>query len=492
MSQLRSCFAGDACARTGGLLPPISRSLFLIPLIFLAGCGPSANRYVLIEQSLREGDPARAAAIVEQTETEYGSRNQVLYGMDRGLLLQLAGDYQQSNTELERAEEEVDRLYTRTIRSQAAAYLSNDNTLPYEGEAHEHVMLNVVKALNFAMEGEIEGALVEARRIDHRLNLLADMMNDKAGYRSDGFPRYLTGILYEAAGDINNAFIAYRNAYDAYEAMRAWSRTPIPPSLRIDLLRTADALHLEDEFQRYKRIFSDVDWESDPSHEQLAQVVLISYNGRAPRKEDLYLDLPISLDALQLVLLNRGMLQSRHRWHRGTDTVLYGLSGQVVRVALPRLVPQKTNVPFERMTLTDALGRQVAVRSELAHNVTAMAEKSLEKRIPAITAKALARAATKFALAEGATRGAQQAVGKDVAPLVGLLVSLLTKGFAIASEEADKRSWQTLPDEIHVARAWVRPGHFEVKVEPSQPGKKELHFSLAPRQTMFIVQRIIR
>ena len=57
------------------------------------------------------------------------------------------------------------------------------------------------------------------------------------------------------------------------------------------------------------------------------------------------------------------------------------------------------------MILTDSLGYSVTAQSELVHNVTALAEKSLSERLPAITAKALARAATKFAMAEGVTRG---------------------------------------------------------------------------------------
>jgi len=491
LSQVLSRFTHGGSVRWS-VASPISCSVILAGLILLAGCSPSTNRYLLIEQSLLAGDPARAAAIVEQNEKEYGTKSRVLYGMDRGMTLQLAGDYQRSNSVLEEAEEQVERLYTRIIRSETAAFLTNDNALPYEGDAYEHVMINVVKALNYAVQGQIQEALVEARRIDHRLNLLSDKVREGSGYRNDGFARYLSGMLYEAAGDLNNAFIAYRNAFDAYEEMRGWSRTPAPPSLRADLLRTADALHLTAEFHRYRQAFPDVAWEPVATQEQLAQVVLISYNGRAPRKEDFYLDLPISLDALQLVLLNRGLSQSRQRWNRGTDTVLYGLSGQVVRVALPRLVPQKTQVPFERMTLTDLSGRPVAVLSEPAHDVTALAEKSLADRMPLITAKALARAATKFALAEGATRGAQLAAGKDAAPWVGLLVGLLTKGLAVASEEADKRSWQTLPDEIHVARAWVAPGQYQVAIQPSGHGNQAQLLNLAPGQTTFLIQRVMQ
>ena len=485
---------GDAVRWSGA-------TTLIIPFLLciaLTGCGLSGSHYLLVEQSLLAGDPQRAVAIVEQTEKEYGAKGRLLYQMDRGMVLQLAGQYQQSSTALARAEEEVERLYTRTVRSETAAFLTNDNMLPYEGDAYEHVMINVVNALNYAVQGQVQDALVEVRRLDHRLNVLSDRVKDTNKYRNDGFARYVSGILYEAAGDLNNAFIAYRNAYEAYGSMRGWASVSYPPSLRADLLRTADALHLATEFEEYRQAFADIVWQPVSSEEPFAQVVLISYNGRAPRKEDFYLDLPISLDALQLVLLNRGVFQPPYPYQRNrvADSMLYGLNGRVVRVALPRLVHQKTRVPFENMTLTNSLGRSVTVQSELAQSVTALAEKSLSERLPAITVKALARAATKYAMAEGAMIGAQQAAGRDAAPWVGLLVGLVTHGLAVASEEADKRSWQTLPDEIHVARAWVPPGQYQVSIQPSGQGAataKDGHtIALTEGQTMFIIQRVMQ
>ena len=74
-------------------------------------------------------------------------------------------------------------------------------------------------------------------------------------YRDDGFARYLSGILYESTGDVNNAFIAYRKAYETFDASRAWSRTGVPAQLRADLLRTADALHLSQELTEYQICF---------------------------------------------------------------------------------------------------------------------------------------------------------------------------------------------------------------------------------------------
>jgi len=474
------------------------QSLFaVLAFVLLAGCAPSVNRYLLIEASLRAYDPKGADAIVAAAEKDYGSKSRVLYGMDRGMTLQLAGDYQQSNAVLEQAEEELDRLYTRRISTETFAFMTNDTALPYEGDPYEQVLINVLKALNYARLGQWQDALVEARRIDHRLNVLSDRTKEKNAYRDDGFARYLSGILYESTGDVNNAFIAYRKAYETFDATRAWSHTAVPSQLREDLLRTAEALHFTQELAEYRSVFPGTRWETSQALQQLAQVVVISYNGRAPRKEDQFLDLPISLDALQLVLLNRGFAQSNRYSNQAVDTVLYGLNGRVVRVALPRLVPQKMHVTVDRVSLVPDNGTRVMVNTELVHNVTALADKALSERMAGITVKALARAATKFAMAEGTTRGAQQAAGKDAAPWVGLLVGLLTKGLAVASEEADKRSWQTLPDEIHLARVWVPPGRYQVQnrlggesYDPLKPEAMRTLF-LGPGETTVLLQRVM-
>ena len=458
-------------------------------LLTLSGCGSSGNRYLLVDKSLLASDYRQADAVIRKAEEEYGTKSRVLYGMDRGMVLQLAGDYQQSNEVLEQAEDEVDRLYTRSIRTESLAFMTNDNSLPYEGEPYEQVMINVLKALNYACLNRWEDALVEARRIDHRLNVLTDRTKDKAAYRDDGFARYLSGILYESSGDLNNAFIAYRKAYETFEASRAWSKTGVPSQLRADLLRTADALHLSQEFTDYQRLFPETVWQSVEEQRQLAQVLVISYNGRAPRKEDQFLDLPISMDALQLVLLNRAFTSGNRQQHRATDSVLYGLNGRVVRVALPRIVPQKTQVPVDTVSLIPENGTPVIVRTELAQNVTALADKALSERIAGIAVKAVARAAFKYSLAEGATRGAQHAVGGDAGPWVGLAVGLLTKGFAVASEESDKRSWRTLPDEIHLARTWVAPGAYRVGSAASGTGKT---LSLRAGETAVVIQRVVQ
>ena len=435
-----------------------------LTLALFAGCASPSQRYLLVDQSLQAGDAKRADTVIEQAQPEYGSKDRLLYLMDRGMTLHLSAQYQPSNAVLQEADDEIERLYTRTIRAETKAFLLNDTELPFEGEPFEQVMLNVVKALNYAGLGQWDEALVEARRIDHRLNVLADA-DAKSSYTDDGFARYLSGILYEIAGDLNNAFVAYRRAYEAYDRSRAWLRIPIPSELRRDLLRITDRLHLSTEHQEYKQTFADLEWQPPADSSELAQVILISYNGRAPHKEDMFIDLPISLDALSLVLLTKQFGGGNHqsREARGAESLLYGLNGRVVRVALPRLVSQKSHVQFGDIAMTSTTGDTYQGRTELAHNLTSAAEKRLEERLPGISVKSVARAAVKFSLAEGIGRGVQAAAGKDASPLIGLLVGAIAKALAIGTEESDTRSWRTLPDEIHIARLWVHPGEYDLR-----------------------------
>jgi uncharacterized protein len=53
---------------------------------------------------------------------------------------------------------------------------------------------------------------------------------------------------------------------------------------------------------------------------------------------------------------------------------------------------------------------------------------------------------------------------RDGGHLVGAIAGALAHIFAVATEEADKRSWATLPDRIHVGRLKVPPGTYDVEL----------------------------
>lgn len=429
----------------------------------LEGCAGSLSHYDKLYASLHQGNPEQANQIIVAAEAQYGATSQLLYLMDHGMALHLAGRYEESAKVLEQADAMVEDLYTRQLRNEALSLIVNDAKRPFRGDPYEQVYINVINALNYARLGQLGEALVEARRIDHRLNVLADTV-DKEDYQEDPFARYLSGLLYEANGDLSNAFVAYRKSYEAYQRAQSWSEVTIPQTLKQDLLRITQRLNLSNEHAGYKQAFPGISWPSGQNNGQ-GEIVLIGMHGRAPRLEDQFIDVPISLDALGLLLYTKQLGRNQPQQAGGVDAVLYGLQGEIVRISLPRVVPQKTRVSFGRV-IVNGVGGQENYQTELMSSVTAAAKKNLADRLPSVTLRTVARAALKMSTAEGIGYGVS-AAGKDeeTRNLIHAIVSTLLKVLVITTEEADKRSWRTLPDEIHVSRFFVTPGPLTLKYQ---------------------------
>ena len=467
----------------------------LCVLFSLQGCSSFAQHYLDVEKNILAGDPERADQLVVEAKKDYGQRNRLLYLMDRGMTLHLAGRYQESNVFLEDADTLIEDFYTTRVRDEVSAFLFNDTQLPYQGDPYEQVMVNVMKAINYAVLQDIPAALVEARRIDHRLNLITDSVG-KGEYQEDPFARYLAGLLYESSGDVNNAFISYRKAEEGYRLAESWSQVVMPSMLSEDLLRTSKALGLTQEYQGYRQAYPDVS-ESGKSHEAMAQVVVLSFNGRGPTKQDVFLDVPISLDALQLIALTKNGFGRSSRRTRGADSILYGLQGDIVRVALPRVLQQPSSVSYSSLRVENEAD-SFHIDSQRMYDTHAAAKKNLDDEYSSLAIRAVARAAMKMAAAVSIGYGARAAVNKKSQAVVGLAAATIAKIFAIATEEADIRTWRTLPGEIQVARMWVPPGTYSLLVDSfdvqGQPLSKHVsqQVTLRSGETHFLTQRVLR
>lgn len=460
----------------------------------MACSGPMAH-YTGIERSLLAGQPAQAIQLMQAAEEEYGTKSRLLFLLDQGMVLHLAGQYAESNRVLEDAHLLIEDLYTKRLRDEAATLLVNEARQPYEGAPHEHVMVNVVKALNYAALQQWNEALVEARRIDHRLNVLSDQEEGKDTYHEDPFARYLVGLLYDIAGDTNNAYVGYRKAERVYQDAQVWSRVPIPNVLKRDLIRTAYRLGLVEEANHYEEQYPEAGeslaFKNDKTH---AQIIILTYQGQGPRKEDLFIDVPISLDALRLVALTKPGLRGSTRRSRGGEALLYGIHGRIARIALPRfsLHPRpKTLASVQVRGTTETMTTQ----SERLYDINAVAEKTLADEYDSLVLRAVARTAMKMAAAEGLAIGARAAAGKNNRDWVGPLVGGLARVFALATEEADIRSWRMLPGEIQLARLWLEPGDYsvtinggEIHTNTSDP-TSALGLHLRDGETRLILQR---
>ncbi|MBI5192217.1 MAG: hypothetical protein HZA08_02110 [Nitrospirae bacterium] len=475
------------------------RKFLLFPLIIslllsLPSCAPVTSHYAVLDDYLLKGDVTSADAVIEKNKGNYGERNAVLYFMDRGMTLHIAGRYAESNQVLEMAEQRIEDLFTRRVSSEAAAFLTNDNLLQYEGEDFEKVMVNLIRALNYVYMGDIENALVEARKVDHKLNLINDRYaGKKNAYKEDAFARYLAGILYEAGGysEQNDAWVSYRKSLQTFEDYAAFYSTPIPPVAVQDVLRLSDALGQQDILEEMKKQFPDAEVQSYSANKDKGEVVFISFNGKAPIKEDNFLDIPLSPEALVYVLET----SKENRDVKNTVRGVSAIQGELIRIAFPKFVPQKSEIAYADVSLIpQEAGSVIEKRTVLMEDITAIAVRNLNDRFTRIAAKAVARAAVKKVLAVAI----QQRAEKEGGPMAGLLAGVVANAAAFATEQADKRSWRTLPDEIQLARITAPPGTYDVHIKYIGKNGGVLSQKVIPNITIktgekkFLSNRILR
>jgi hypothetical protein len=396
-----------------------------------AGCTPHRELYPQLDQLAAAGRYEQAAQVVQKAKAEYGERNEVLWNMDLGVYYAYAGKYELSNQAFERAERRIDALFTESISGNIAAFISNDNTLPYKGEDFESVVINIYRALNYAGLGNLEAALVEARKVDQKLNYINSQYapGEKNAYKEDAFARMLMGAFYEAGGtgsDLNDAFISNRLAVGIYEKeFQPIFHTSAPEVLKANLIATAGFMGRE-ELEQARRKYPEVVSLPLEERRKLGQVYFVHFAGRAPVKVE-------------------------------TGFAAQMPDGNLFNVRFPKY----QRAPFIINGSRVLVDGQVTATLQVGHPTAAIAIRSLEDRIGRIRAKAIARAVTKYM----AARAAQEEARKRGGGGAQLLTFLATTAYNVASEQADLRAWQTLPSNILIGRVSLTPGKHKISVQ---------------------------
>ncbi len=397
----------------------------------LAACTPHIELYSRLDGLARQGRYAEGAALIEKSKARYGERNAVLYNLDRGLFLHYAGQYEESNRAFERAERRMDELFTKSIAGEVGAFLSNDNTLPYRGEDFEAVVTNIYRALNYVGLGDIEAALVEARKVNEKLTYINSQYepDERNVYAEDAFARLLAGVLYEMGGtrsDLNDAFISNRLAADAYRELFLPNYGTRPPAvLKANLLSTATFMGRE-ELRQARERFDELEPVPLDRRRQVAQLYFVHFAGRGPIKVE------SSINAVMP-------------------------DGYLLRIAFPAYRKRSYLVHGSKI-LVDG---EVRARLEPAYPLGEIAVQNLDNRKGRIAAKAIARATTKYVATKAAAHQARRKGGE----VAGLLTQLSGNVLAAATEQADLRAWETLPDKILVGRVFVQPGKHKLTAQ---------------------------
>ena len=392
----------------------------------LSGCASYSDSFTAIENDLAAQDYRAALQALEKQR--HPKRDQVLYLLNKAMLERMNSDFAASNETFEAAKSRMAELYGVSLREQALSVTINDATRSYTGETYEQVLVHLYMALNYLQLGNLFDARVEALQVDEQLQEITQQVPESR-YTEDAFARYLAGMIYEELGERSDAMISYRKAYEAYLSYGQKFGVTIPDYLKHDLLRLSQQLGLTQEMRQYENEFGIDHWMSAEELAQKGELVFILNDGLAP------------------ILREHAV------------TVLDPGSGHFVRIALPAYESRPVPVTGARV----AAGSGIA-RAELAEDIDAIAVKDLEGKMPAITARAVARAVLKAQMARAAQENARQQ-NQNGSAAAGAVVALAVEVAGLATERADTRSWLTLPARIYLARLPLSPGTYTVKVD---------------------------
>jgi uncharacterized protein len=400
----------------------------LAPLFFLAACGgPSTQARKEINRLIAEQKYEDARVKIEGAKMkEYGPKNAVLYNLDMGVVLHHAGRYKESDQFLDRAENRMKELYTKSVSKAAGTLILNDNTVDYAGQPYERALTNVLRALNYVFLGQPDEALVESRKVEQYLEELRANAGKGTAYKDDAFARYLDSLLYadgEKADDARISLEAAQKAYGQYAKAYAMAAPPLDAP---DLPRDK------------------------------GEIVFIHYNGLAPRKVTKTHQIAWGR-ALATVNSAKEEGDASASDPRVANAIRAGIADKSITVAFPEYVQDPFMVNGSEIEVGEA-----RAQTKLFENVSAIAMKDLQDRMPGITARAIARATIKFILAKAATDEAEKKYGKGT--WQATLASVAANVTAAATEIADTRSWTTLPSQIRLARLRVPPGQHEVTI----------------------------
>jgi len=396
-------------------------TIFLAAIV-LSGCA-SGNFFSSLDKNLASGDCQAAIALINESGDAYGSNEQLLYLLDTAMVYMQCGDIDAAQERFHSAEDLAEDLWTKSITLNAMSMVTNETIQAYAGEDFERVMIHLMSGIGYLQAGQLDEALVEARRLDTLLAIYNDKYDKKNVYKEDAFARYLSGMLYEADGQWDEAFIDYRRAVKVYlEDYRTYG-TGLPDILIADLVRAASIVGRIEEIENLvpgDRINHLT--QSDDRPDQ-GKVVFITFAGYAPRKVHDMVIVP----------------------------TFYGPIG----VAFPRMVVTPPTCSNGRLTL---YGENHFFEADLAlvEDINSIAVKGLDDRKGRIMAKAIARAVAKQVAIHSIVRS------RDNQMVIGTILNLFN---IFLVERADTRSWRTLPGRIYMTRIYVPTGKYKCKFE---------------------------
>lgn len=367
----------------------------------------------------------------------------LLRHMYKGVVALHAGEFETGASAMDRAWTLAQDRWTKRISHAALSMVTSDAALPYYPGPAERMFIPYYGGLAWLARNERASAAVEARRLS---TLLASDQGPQPSRQFRGVLRYVAGVMYEIAGERNDADVSYRNAAQLLGG--ALPGDTIPP----DALHGDVVVLIEDGFvgrpepQAYTYWYDDDELALLSSEEETRRYATVS------------------------------ILQHRRDDSRYDDRHWRDRNYRSVMLSWPGFDDSR------RGTL--ALGARAVTGYEagtVSTDVTSAVRADFERQQPMRLARAIARAAVRNAAMaaagksfENATKGddkddANDGKKKDKdgvkwgSILLGIGLFTVSATSAVL-DQPDLRAWQLLPDRVTVARMRLPVGDHVIEV----------------------------
>lgn len=388
-------------------------------------------------------------------QSECKSSDLILYNMERGRLAQITGNSDVSMADFRasidkiRENDEKALIRASAIGAATAATLVNDNAIPYEGEGYERVLLHHYQAINYLQKKDLEGAGVEIRRANaeqneslkrfekevdrareeaeeknigsstSRIDTQYAQMDEVAGKVKNSFQNaytfYLSGFMYELLRQPNDAYIDYKKALEIYPENRFVQK---------DVLRLAAKLDMREELEELKQRFPIGSQRYiEEGGVGSGELLVLFEDGFVPQKQEVKIPIPVSRSGL-------------------------------ITIAFPIYHAKwSTQIPLQVLNDTEFIGS-----TETICDIRALAVKALQEKVPVIATRQIVRA-----VAKGVTASAAQKNLGDLGQFAAIIWNII-------SENADLRSWLTLPASAQILRTRLAAGSYRLALEHPMAG----------------------
>lgn len=387
-------------------------------ICLLCACtGPSVRYKHKVIGDMQSHNFEAAQARIKNAQKTYGRRDASLYYLDLSAQQDSINYSTNTLTLLTEAENRQEALYAKSISQKMASFIINGYTEPYRLKYFEMGYLFFYKILAYLQEKNLQDALVETRTMVFFL----DKLRENTG-KDDPFLQYFASQLFLMWGAYSDARICKENAENAY-------------------INFADS---------YAKMPAKVQFTEEDRNKGLLTVQHL--NGM----------IPFLISQKTMVAWNRfGFAIGTTNGYETVDqnvltAALAGAYGDAIAVALPKV----QEVPYEVKGSRLLVNGITVAETTLVSNLTYLFKKNFDEEYNKILITSAVRAATKFLITKSAQNGMNK---KD--NTVGSITDIILTSLFTATENADTRSWFTLPAQIREANVLIEEGKHEIKLQ---------------------------